>query len=140
MILTTAEVRADYLKAIAEMGFTHEQVRAITENEADRIPFPGDHGVVVKPSLIDGNGLFATRRFVSGNVIAPARFEMKRTPAGRFTNHSPQPNALFCPRSGEIDLVALVAIEPGEEILVDYRQAREAAAVADSQLKERKAA
>jgi len=38
----------------------------------------------------------------------------------RYTNHSCQPNARLCIRQGRVEFYALRAIEPGEEITVDY--------------------
>ena len=65
-----------------------------------------------------------------GAVIAPARIAGKRTPAGRYTNHSAKPNAVMVQLpSGDIDLVASRHIsgcaggQLGEEITIDYRQA-----------------
>jgi len=86
--------------------------------------------VVVSDSPIEGRGLFATGAIASGEVIAPARIEGKRTPAGRFTNHAKSPNAKMVARTdGDIDLVAISEIkgclggQPGDEITVCYREA-----------------
>lgn len=125
------EDQEDYLAAIAEHGFTHEAVRAIVENEADQVPFRhGGYKVMVATSFIDGKGLFATGNFAPGDVIAPARVDGRRTPAGRFINHSKTPNAEMLPLpNGDIECVAMRAIAGcrggniGEEITVDYRQA-----------------
>ena len=38
----------------------------------------------------------------------------------RYTNHSCRPNARLCIRQGRVEFYALRAIEPGEEITVDY--------------------
>lgn len=40
----------------------------------------------------------------------------------RFTNHSCRPNARLAVEAGRIEFYALRAIEPGEEITVDYGQ------------------
>ena len=123
--------RADYLSMLQEMGFSHETARAQSENTEDQCPFPmGSWRVKTGPSSIDGQGLFATAPINSGEIIAPARIEGKRTPAGRYTNHAINPNAAMraC-NNGDIDLVALRRIEgchggqDGEEITIDYRQA-----------------
>jgi hypothetical protein len=94
----------------------------------------GSRKCQVGPSAIAGRGLMATGKFDAGEVIAPARVDFKRTPAGRFTNHSGRPNAQMVAReNGDIDLVALRAIggcaggQLGEEITVDYRAALQAA-------------
>jgi hypothetical protein len=120
----------DYYKAISEYGFTEDVVRMQSENTEDQIDLPyGNYKVMVSDSKIEGKGLFATGNFIKGEVIAPARISGKRTPAGRFTNHAKQPNAIMVLRdNGDIDLVANTEIKGcrggnlGEEITVDYRQ------------------
>jgi hypothetical protein len=122
---------ADYYLAIAEYGFDHETVRKQTENLEDQIEMPfGNYKMMVANSRIDGKGVFATGNIVEGEVIAPARINGKRTPAGRFTNHAKNSNAIMVLRdNNDIDLVAKKAINGcqggnlGEEITIDYRQA-----------------
>ena len=122
---------ADFYAAIETFGFDAELVRAIAENADDQIPFPhGEYKVSVADSRIEGRGLFATGSIPQFEVIAPALLDGKRTPAGRFTNHSKNPNAMmFRMENGDIYLVALRDIagckgsQMGEEITVDYRQA-----------------
>jgi hypothetical protein len=122
---------ADYFLAIAEFGFDHETVRKQTENLDDQIPMPfGNYKFMVANSRIDGKGIFATGNFKEGEVIAPARINGKRTPVGRYTNHSKNANGIMVLRdNNDIDLVAKKAINGchggnlGEEITIDYRQA-----------------
>lgn len=122
---------ADFYAAIDAFGFDADLVRQISENESDQIPFPlGEYKVAVGKSQIEGQGLFATGNIPQFEVIAPALLDGKRTPAGRFTNHSKNPNAMmFRMEDGTIYLVALRDIagckggNAGEEITVDYRQA-----------------
>jgi hypothetical protein len=122
---------ADYYLAIAEFGFDHETVRKQTENTDDQIPMPfGNYKFMVANSRIDGKGVFATGNFKEGEVIAPARINGKRTPVGRYTNHSKNANGIMVLRdNNDIDLVAKKAINGchggnlGEEITIDYRQA-----------------
>jgi hypothetical protein len=122
---------ADYFLAIAEFGFDHETVRKQTENLDDQIPMPfGNYKFMVANSRIDGKGIFATGNFEKGEVIAPARIDGKRTPVGRYTNHSKNANGIMVLRdNNDIDLVAKKAINGchggnlGEEITIDYRQA-----------------
>ncbi len=123
--------RMDYWRVLREFGIRHEVARAETECKSDLISFPhGSYKVMVSDSLIDGRGLMATANIATGEVIAPARIDGKRTPAGRYTNHSPNPNAEFVVRqNGDLDLVAILAIQgntggrAGQEITIDYRQA-----------------
>lgn len=122
---------ADFYAAIEQFGFDADMVRSISENAEDQIPFPhGEYKVSVSDSKIEGRGLFATGLIQQFEVIAPALINGKRTPAGRFTNHSKNPNAMmFRMENGDIYLVALRDIAGckggslGEEITVDYRQA-----------------
>lgn len=103
------------------LGQTPEQVRQISENTSDFIDFPFAVPVMVADSPVDGKGLFALMGFKPGDLIAPARLDSLRTPAGRFTNHSGQPNAEMVMRpNGDVDLVAIKPIEFGEEIFTDY--------------------
>jgi len=119
----------DFFAAIEQFGFSPDEVRAMSENEKDQVPFPfGEYKVMIAPSQIEGKGLFATGNFGPQEVIAPTLIGGKRTPAGRYTNHSKEPNAIMMHLDG---VVYLVATRPicgckggmiGEEITVDYRQ------------------
>lgn len=121
----------DYFSMLKEIGISPEIVKIQSENEEDQIPFPsGGYKVMVSSSFIDGKGLFATAPIEMDETIAPARISGKRTPAGRFTNHSSFPNSrMMAGLAGDIYLVAIRPIAGcrggnlGEEITVDYRQA-----------------
>ena len=121
----------DFQKAMAEYKLDLNLVRQVSEYVGDQIPFPqGSYKVMVSDSKIEGKGLFASGNIQAGEVIAPARINEKRTPAGRYTNHSKNPNAVFVLRDNDdIDLIAFKPISGmrggllGEEITIDYRQA-----------------
>ena len=121
----------DFAAAIAEFGFDADTVTAMSENEDDQMPFPqGSYKVMVAPSNVHGKGLFATADIAANELIAPARIDGKRTPAGRFTNHSRHPNAeMVMADSGDIFLFAKQVISGckggnvGDEITIDYRHA-----------------
>ena len=120
--------REDYKQAIKEYGFTEDVVRSQSENKDDQIDFPpGTYNVAVYDSCIEGRGLFATADIKTGNEIAIARINGFRTPAGRYTNHSMNPNAMMAIEGNDIYLVATKNIagckggELGEEITVNYR-------------------
>lgn len=124
---------SDYIKMLSDIGMTAEQVRTISEETHDLIPFPSwVSKVKVGKSAIEGLGLFATAPIGEGEFIAPARLMDKRTPAGRYTNHSSNPNAKAVKVRGDVMFVSLRHIHgcmggfDGEEITVDYRQALEA--------------
>jgi hypothetical protein len=129
--------REDFAAMLEECGYTAALARAEAECEHDRAEMPGGTvRVVVAPSPIEGKGLFATAEIKPGEVIAPANIRGMRTIAGRFTNHSATPNAEMVLTSEGIDLVAIAPIKGclgggvGDEITIDYRQAREVRAKA----------
>jgi len=116
----------DFLSLIAAAGFSEAEVRAQSEREDNQIPMPVGEGTKtdVGPSKIQGLGLFATNPIAAGEIIAPARIGDMRTPAGRYTNHSQNPNSEFVGCGGvDLQLVAKSAISSGEEITLNYRQA-----------------
>ena len=124
---------ADYKKVLEEYGYTEEQVQQEVQSEEDQIPFPdGGYMVATGKSSIQGRGLFATGNFKEGDIIAPGSIGGRRTPAGRYTNHSINPNAdLLQLPNGDIQLVARREItgmkggQLGEEITINYRNALE---------------
>lgn len=122
---TAENDRDDYACFLAETGLSASWVAAVAANPDDQVALPDGFSVRVAASPIHGLGMFATSAVAGGAVIAPARIGGKRTPAGRYVNHSARPNALGVPRSGapdaDVDLVALRPIQPGDEITLDYR-------------------
>jgi hypothetical protein len=123
--------RADYFAVLEEFGTSHELARAQSEDKADQIDIPaGGYKCKVGTSAIDGLGLIATAEIAMGELIMPVRLVGKRTPAGRYTNHAKNPNAIMIARfNGDIDLVAVRDIRgcsggaDGEEITINYRHA-----------------
>ena len=127
------EDRDDFEQALKDVGFDAETVRKQSENEEDQIPFPKGSGfnriVVVRESPIEGKGLFLSWPVEKDFFIAPARINGKRTPAGRYVNHSKNPNCKYVRLdSGAIWLVSKQDIhgckggDSGCELTVDYRQ------------------
>lgn len=117
--------RKDFAEVLVEYRINEELMNQQVRNTADLGPFPpGDWPVEVKPSCVDGVGLFATAPIKAGAQIAPARIGNFRTPAGRFTNHSPNANAHMARQKyAGIYLMATRDIAAGEEIFIDYRAA-----------------
>lgn len=122
--------RDDFERFLCEHGLDAGHVRAVSENEDDQIPMPyGWSKVAVMSSPIEGKGLFSCGGFVAGETICPGRIGGKRTPAGRYVNHSKNPNAtvVLLP-NGDIDFVAKVDLpgcvgsSKGTEITIDYRE------------------
>lgn len=126
------EDREDFQKVISAFGMDEEFVSSISRSEDDQIPFPAGTApkVALHPSPIHGTGVFSSFPIASFEVIGPARLAGKRTPLGRYTNHSANPNAFFVKNdSGDIYAMASRDIrgcqggDNGEEITVDYCQA-----------------
>lgn len=123
------EDRADFSRLIAAAGFTHDVVRAQSENESDQTGMPeGFDSITIRGSDIEGKGVFSGSPIAAGDLIAPARINGFRTPVGRFTNHSATPNAAFEIIGGDAWLRAVRPIAgcagggKGDEITVDYRE------------------
>ena len=129
-LLPRADDRQDYSAMLDEFGITEEQVTAEALRDDNVIPMPyGTYKFKIGDSPINGKGIFATAHIKAGDVIGPARIDDQRTILGRYTNHSPMPNAYPVRREGRnVDFVALHDITgcqggmDGEEITVDYRQ------------------
>lgn len=124
------EDRMDFLKVVKLAGFDEATVCAQSENQVDQIPMPdGFARVTVRPSPIEGQGIFLSYPAEQGELIGPARLNGMRTPLGRYTNHSRTPNAVFVKHGDDIYLYALRRIagctggSQGEEVTIDYRQA-----------------
>lgn len=119
------EDRKDFQCFLDEHGYTEEGIRPFVQSTADQVPMPeGFDALELRPSPIHGLGMFAVRDLTEGELLAPARLAGKRTPAGRYTNHSAQPNAIFVAQpNDDLHLVAARPIAAGEEVVIDYRQA-----------------
>lgn len=124
------EDRIDYLKVITEAGYTEDQVRAESENTDDLIPLPRglESALTIRNSDIEGKGLFASWPFDQDVIIGPARIADKRTPIGRYVNHSKNPNCEFIEmKNGDVYLRSLRPISgckggsQGEEITINYQ-------------------
>jgi hypothetical protein len=121
--------REDYKKLLNDYGITEETVRFQSENKDDLIDFPsGTYCVGVFDSPIEGKGIFAMADIKEGELVAPARIGGMRTPAGRYTNHSMDPNAEMRVCGGDILMYAVKNIKGcsggllGEEITTNYRK------------------
>jgi hypothetical protein len=122
--------RSDYSSFVSEYGLSEAELQRITQNEADQVPMPdGFDSVRLGPSELHGLGMFATRDVQAGEWLAPARWRLKRTPAGRYTNHAKHPNCAMLPSDpsihagiGDLWLVATQNARAGEELTVNYRQ------------------
>lgn len=124
--------RQDFQKVIKELGFSEEEVALVSQDTSDQVDFLQESGskISLRASPIHGTGVFANFPIDGFEVIGPARIDGKRTPIGRYTNHSTNPNSFFASNdSGDIYLMSMRKIngclggDSGEEITVDYCQA-----------------
>ena len=83
--------------------------------------------LTIKPSTIEGLGLFAAESITKGTMlgithIKDKRFEDEyiRTPLGGFFNHSENPNCEILSEEEFIRLKTIKDIKPGEEITSKY--------------------
>lgn len=117
-------VREDYGRFLAEYGLTEAWVTAVVADMSDHAEIPpGYDRYLLASSVIHGRGLFCKEQIPAGHTVAPARLGVRRTVAGRLTNHSPLPNCRFEAGPDGLLMVSRHEIAPGEELSIDYRQA-----------------
>jgi hypothetical protein len=115
------KARVDYGAFLYQMGMTQNEMDRIVRIESDLMDMPEGVAVELRDSPIHGKGLFATRAFEAGETVCPGRLAGKRTPGGRFVNHSFEANIEPKKDGDDIYAVALRTIPAGTELLVDYR-------------------
>jgi len=121
--------REDFDAMLLDLDMTKEQLEEkLSGDDLTEFPF-GSLSIVVSDSQIEGKGIFATKNIKQGDLVAPVKLGGCRTPAGQYTNHSPNPNAeLVLLDNNDIVLAALTDIDGckggdlGEEITIDYRR------------------
>ena len=119
--LAIESAQTDYQLFLEQLGMDQPTMDAIVTIESDLIDMPEGHDVELKASPVHGVGMFATRYFFVGEVICPGRLDGKRTPAGRYINHSCDPNVIPYKFGDDIYAISLKDISVGEELFVDYR-------------------
>lgn len=117
----TQKAQIDYGAFLHQIGLTQNEMDVIVQAESDLMEMPDGVAVELRDSMIHGKGLFATRDFETGEAICPGRLDGKRTPAGRFINHSFNPNITPEKKGDDIYAIAMRKINAGDELLVDYR-------------------
>jgi len=127
----TEKYRLDYKNFLNEYGFSEEQIRKDSERNEDVIELPIEYQqfIQIRSSHIEGKGVFLSFPVRSGAIIAPCRINEKRTTVGRYLNHSPEPNCVFCTAENENiyikakqDINGCIGGNQGTELTVDYRQ------------------
>jgi hypothetical protein len=119
--LEISNAQADYKLFLDQIGLNQVEMDKIVTNESDVIDMPENVYVELRDSKIHGKGLFATKSFKKGEIVCPGRLDGKRTPGGRFINHSYDSNILPIKVGDDIYAMAVRDIYENEELLVDYR-------------------
>ena len=119
--LEISNAQADYKLFLDQIGLNQVEMDKIVTNELDVIDMPKNVHVELRDSKIHGKGLFATKSFEKGEIVCPGRLNGKRTPGGRFINHSYDSNILPIKIGDDIYAMAVRNIYENEELLVDYR-------------------
>jgi hypothetical protein len=115
------KAQIDYGAFLHQIGMTQDEMDAVVHIESDLMEMPEGVDVQLRDSPIHGKGLFATRDFEAGEVVCPGRLNGKRTPGGRFINHSVYCNVKPEKVGDDIYAVATRKIHANDELLVDYR-------------------
>lgn len=115
------KAQIDYGAFLHQIGMTQAEMDKIVHIDSDLMDMPENVDVELRDSPIHGKGLFATRDFDVGEVVCPGRLNGKRTPGGRFINHSVACNITPVKINDDIYAVAARKIQAGDELLVDYR-------------------
>lgn len=115
------KAQIDYGAFLHQIGMTQDEMDKIVQIDSDLMDMPPGVDVELRNSPIHGKGLFATRDFDAGEVVCPGRLNGKRTPGGRFINHSVDSNITPVKVGDDIYAVAARKIRADDELLVDYR-------------------
>lgn len=117
--------REDYKRVLVENNTNEKWARNLSENPRTwSDDMVGDTGYYIADSVIEGKGVFADKDYDVGDFIGVTRLGVMRTPMGRYTNHSINPNCVFRAEPNRIVAIAARTIYEGEEITVCYRLAR----------------
>ena len=80
--------------------------------------------LTIRPSAIDGLGLFAIGDIASGHEIGMSHFywgdQLMRTPLGGFINHNDNANCEKVQKDSRFFLTAIRDIKEGDEITLKY--------------------
>ena len=133
------EAQKDFDLFLKEIGMSKEQADAIALNLDDISDQRGYNIDEIKicTSAIHGVGVHSLRDLPSGHLVGTARHKYTRTALGRFTNHSPNYNIIPAVHvaTQQIHFITCNPVKAGDEILVDYRQARQMAKALDEVMK-----
>lgn len=115
------KAQIDYGAFLYQLGMTQAELDTIVHIDSDLMDMPEGVAVELRDSPIHGKGLFATCDFDDGQIVCPGRLDGKRTPGGRFINHSVDCNVTPIMIGDDIYALATRKIRADDELLVDYR-------------------
>ena len=85
---------------------------------------PLPESLTIKPSTINGLGLFATQDIKNGTQLGITHIlindEIIRTPIGRFINHKDDPNCVRITVGNKSFLHTIKDVNQGEELTLKY--------------------
>jgi len=115
------EVKNDYQLFLTQIGLNQVEMDKIVNIIDDLMDMPKEFFTELRPSKIHGKGLFAVKSFKMWDVVCPCRLNGKRTPGGRFVNHSHKSNLMPIKIGDDIYAIASQDIYENEELLLNYR-------------------
>lgn len=115
------KVQEDYKLFCKELGLNQQEIDKIVSITYDLMDMPKEYFTEIRKSKIHGKGLFAIKSFKMWDVVCPCRLDGKRTPGGRYVNHSNKQNLMPIKIGDDIYAVACKDIYQNEELLLDYR-------------------
>jgi hypothetical protein len=120
--LTQLELdKRDYLQMLDELGVTDEEVLYFSEAATPVQKINLEYaGLKIGESERHGLGVFATKDHKKGSLLCTMLVGGERTQAGRYTNHSVNPNCKVT--AGGYILLAEHDIAEGDELTLNYRE------------------
>lgn len=120
---TLTDDEKSFLEEIRVFITNRQQGGQLNKNELDFLSEIENNKIEVKPSKIEGNGVFTKGIFNAGELIGLAHTNgQPSTILGRFHNHSETPNSESIKVGNKRFIKAIKKLRKGEEITVDYRK------------------
>jgi hypothetical protein len=116
----------DFQDFLDEIGVTQAQMDAAALTLPDPVIVVGDLRHPVRPSAIQGLGVFSGDHFQAVDRVCTLMAGKEWTICGRYINHDRNPNLRALVDSDAVYGIALRAIHEGDEITLDYRQVKAA--------------
>lgn len=126
-------IQSEFSNMCDDLGMTEKEIRVASETDESLIDWKADP-IEIRSSSIEGQGVFVTKDVKVGQIIALARDGNKRTFAGRYVNHSNNPNSSGIVEQGNGYFIATKDIKNGEEVTANYREITEKSKKLDGEL------